>query len=1175
MILWYCRFEIFAHNSFEQLCINYANEALQQQFNEFVFKAEQLEYQRENIGWSFIQFPDCKDRLDLIEGKPLGLLAIIDDFCLLPKPTDERLSSVMGDKLRDMKLFELLQQSRKKGAVELPPLPFLIRHFAGEVIYSFEGFVEKNRDELPKESYILMQSSRIFLKSLFQVTQGSVTVKFQSVGSQFKEQLRGLMTKISATAPHYIRCLKPNDLNTCDIYDRPRIIQQLRYCGVLEVCRVSRSGFHVRYKHADFLSRYLNLVTLSIYEEIHKRVGVKGPKKVSSHNLSELSNKESSEALEEAKNLKALCTELISIVLDKEYAKEKLQIGNTKVFLRKKAHDLLEKMLSLRLRSTLAFQTVFRSYITRKRFIRMKSLVVVIQCAVRSFIARKLLRRFKAEAYFKKKVLELTMRNTASHLVRWYRYRVKEKIRWKKIYELTFKNNCQRIKSWYLIQRERIRLERERLAKILELTRNNNAKRIESWYIKERLRQQLERERLLKISEITRRNNCKRIKIWYLSEKMRQRLEAERLARITAITKHWNAKRIQVWYFHELARFIREEKVRQRIREITRWNNANTIQRWYRKKIITRRRMRRINELTRKNNANRIQRVYHRYYVHCQELRAEQLRREEEERQRLELLRLQELERKRLEEERESKELQLMREEDDLMRQLILYEKEQRRLQLLQQDEAERRSLAAEYQRFEVNQMARFYEESPDRKPVVERDPDESIDDLFNALKGLIKSSAQILSNADSTMTVIKSKYKKNTEVLQLLDRQSTEFTHLLRKQIIYAKLLADYDLYMSLLNDEDLPLLNTPNKYLLGLIDGPATIPIIENIPTDANILRNVKASVSIDTANTIQAIAVTEVSSSSTASAEISSNVVIEKDLVVTEEEIINDNVTITEEATALDESAVNIDDSISTTMMNISSSYQESSVSTTEETEEETTEDIEEKEITPNGRKSVTFGSTEILKPFSTSHRSSLSKIFDAYSTDNHVDEYSLMMTQSVDDVQYVNEEVTSFQDMSLEESNGNPDLISSPSRYKRLTLQKEFMSTPESEPFSPQLTPGNVFKSPSRRMSHISNMDENLRLKRGESSALDLAPVKYFSSKLQKLYAVQNTLSKLIDDLSIPEIKMDEYSSEMALMVDDRIPCDGKKLMTVDEIFVKIDSNQRLPEKILILGDSGVG
>ena len=149
-MLVFVRFEIFAHNSFEQLCINYANEALQQQFNEFVFKSEQLEYERENIGWSFIEFPDSKDRLDLIEGRPMGLLSILDDFCFLPKPTDEKLSNTMGEKLKNSKLFELMSQSRKKGATILPPFPFLIKHFAGEVVYSFEGFVEKNRDELPK-----------------------------------------------------------------------------------------------------------------------------------------------------------------------------------------------------------------------------------------------------------------------------------------------------------------------------------------------------------------------------------------------------------------------------------------------------------------------------------------------------------------------------------------------------------------------------------------------------------------------------------------------------------------------------------------------------------------------------------------------------------------------------------------------------------------------------------------------------------------------------------------------------------------------------------------------------------------------------------------------------------------------------------------------------------------
>jgi myosin-5 len=147
-------FECFVQNSFEQLAINYTNESLQQQFNQFIFKMEQLEYEKEKIEWSFIEFPDNKDCLDLIEHKSTGILAILDDQCKLHKPNDERFAGAL------YKAFEKNPRF-SANAMQKRDLSFCVNHYAGPVVYSTFTFVDKNKDELPKEAESLFLSSKL------------------------------------------------------------------------------------------------------------------------------------------------------------------------------------------------------------------------------------------------------------------------------------------------------------------------------------------------------------------------------------------------------------------------------------------------------------------------------------------------------------------------------------------------------------------------------------------------------------------------------------------------------------------------------------------------------------------------------------------------------------------------------------------------------------------------------------------------------------------------------------------------------------------------------------------------------------------------------------------------------------------------------------------------------
>jgi myosin-5 len=260
-------FESFDNNSFEQLCINFCNEALQQQFNQYVFKQEQAEYQREGIEWSFISFPDNQDVLDLIEKKHDGILSILDEQNLIPRCTDQSFARAIYEKCADHPRFSVNSSQKIAGT-------FCIEHYAGIVEYNTSSFLEKNKDELPKETTELLKSSSIsfiaglgatLAKSRSTSSNGeggrglrrtnSSLVK-ESVGSQFAGQLRELRAKIEKTAPHYIRCLKPNDLLVPGSFSSAIIADQLRCAGVLEAIRVSRVGFPQRYPHPEFVRRY-------------------------------------------------------------------------------------------------------------------------------------------------------------------------------------------------------------------------------------------------------------------------------------------------------------------------------------------------------------------------------------------------------------------------------------------------------------------------------------------------------------------------------------------------------------------------------------------------------------------------------------------------------------------------------------------------------------------------------------------------------------------------------------------------------------------------------------------------------------------------------------------------------------------------------------------------------
>ncbi|XXH00264.1 nucleoside triphosphate pyrophosphohydrolase ham1 [Hypoxylon texense] len=275
-------FEHFAKNSFEQFCINYANEKLQQQFNSHVFRLEQEEYVREQIDWKFIEFSDNQPCIDLIEGK-LGILSLLDEESRLPMGTDEQFVTKLHHNFATNKNKFYKKPRFGKSS-------FTVCHYAVDVTYESEGFIEKNRDTVPDEHMeILRSTTNKFLRQVLTAASavrekdvaasGSAVAKpaagrkigvavnrKPTLGGIFRSSLIELMTTIGNTNVHYIRCIKPNEAKAAWKFEGPMVLSQLRACGVLETIRISCAGYPGRWTYEEFALRYYLLIPSSRWQ---------------------------------------------------------------------------------------------------------------------------------------------------------------------------------------------------------------------------------------------------------------------------------------------------------------------------------------------------------------------------------------------------------------------------------------------------------------------------------------------------------------------------------------------------------------------------------------------------------------------------------------------------------------------------------------------------------------------------------------------------------------------------------------------------------------------------------------------------------------------------------------------------------------------------------------------
>ncbi|XP_013361286.1 PREDICTED: unconventional myosin-VI isoform X3 [Chinchilla lanigera] len=259
-------FEYFEHNSFEQFCINYCNEKLQQFFNERILKEEQELYQKEGLGVNEVHYVDNQDCIDLIEAKLVGILDILDEENRLPQPSDQHFTSAVHQKHKDH--FRLTIPRKSKLAVHRnlrDDEGFIIRHFAGAVCYETTQFVEKNNDALHMSLESLICESRDkFIRELFESStnnnkdtkQKAGKLSFISVGNKFKTQLNLLLDKLRSTGASFIRCIKPNLKMTSHHFEGAQILSQLQCSGMVSVLDLMQGGFPSRASFHELYNMY-------------------------------------------------------------------------------------------------------------------------------------------------------------------------------------------------------------------------------------------------------------------------------------------------------------------------------------------------------------------------------------------------------------------------------------------------------------------------------------------------------------------------------------------------------------------------------------------------------------------------------------------------------------------------------------------------------------------------------------------------------------------------------------------------------------------------------------------------------------------------------------------------------------------------------------------------------
>ncbi|XP_056362348.1 unconventional myosin-XIX [Oenanthe melanoleuca] len=392
-------FEAFPENNLEQLCINYANEKLQQHFVAHYLKAQQEEYAAEGLQWSFINYQDNQNCLDLIEGHPLSIFSLLNEECRLNRPSNTDLFQTRIEKaLSSNQCLSRDKFSKKPN--------FIISHYAGKVCYQLAAMVEKNKDAVPPELVHVLQNSKDpLLQKLFPVTEknqnntktqkGAAVV---TVVSKFKSSLEHLMEILSRTTPHYIRCIKPNADCQAMTFRREEVLSQLQACGIVEAITISAAGFPVRIPFQSFTERY---------ELLRKSWGSSKKRVWDKSNSHPAEKKGEIAVMDDDKAPRAAVLEILQdAVRGQTPAQEtgngaetpSVYCGKTKVFLANSVLELLEgRRAEVLNEKAFCIQCCWRRFKEKKTAKERRS-ATLIQAAVRSWLAKNRFQRTRRAA---------------------------------------------------------------------------------------------------------------------------------------------------------------------------------------------------------------------------------------------------------------------------------------------------------------------------------------------------------------------------------------------------------------------------------------------------------------------------------------------------------------------------------------------------------------------------------------------------------------------------------------------------------------------------------------------------------------------------------------------------------------------------------------------------------
>ncbi|XP_061032401.1 unconventional myosin-XIX isoform X4 [Eubalaena glacialis] len=387
-------FESFPTNSLEQLCINYANEKLQQHFVAHYLRAQQEEYTAEGLEWSTVSYQDNQTCLDLIEGSPVSICSLINEECRLNRPSSAaQLQTRIESSLAGSPCLGHNKLSREPS--------FIVVHYAGSVRYHTAGLVEKNKDPIPPElTRLLQQSQDPLLKVLFpadpeeksqEEPSGQSRAPVLTVVSKFKASLEQLLQVLHSTTPHYIRCIKPNSQGRAQMFHQEEVLSQLEACGLVETIHISAAGFPIRVSHRNFLERYelLRRLCPGAAPSPHGPPPDEGRSEWSPHS--------------EQATLQALLQDILHTLpalarAPAEATPAPVHCGRTKVFMTDSTLELLERGRAQVLEQCArCIQGGWRRHRGRKQE-RQRRAAVLIQAAVRSWLTRKHIQRLHAAA---------------------------------------------------------------------------------------------------------------------------------------------------------------------------------------------------------------------------------------------------------------------------------------------------------------------------------------------------------------------------------------------------------------------------------------------------------------------------------------------------------------------------------------------------------------------------------------------------------------------------------------------------------------------------------------------------------------------------------------------------------------------------------------------------------